>query len=782
MKIFARLSDIEQKMKTAMSADVVNDMMNAVQKISEVLGRVNLGKLEVTFKEAGKGLEAIKDTLDSVMPKMKEFAEIANSIKTIKVEGSSPQSSTDAARVTESLKQEGKQARLTREEYEKLRFARASEVKRETLSSGRTEGMRRMQIRKIGALPDDGSNENLSKAIQLFSTLRNTYEYELTKLEESGQRKGVRTLNGITEMIGDLVALMQNSLKIGNPKKVEDARGYIRSIMDTITMIEDGTQDDPSDAVSTLLADVRALEKISGISANFGVKETSISKFVSSILQDRERISDLNRAAKIKESEIFGVDFSEYEKLIRRAGELNLKYEETVSKGKTFKKKDITELGSLIDDMDAFQAKMGVGIQTEEWDAAFNKMKDLHRELVSVKSEAKQPDSSVTGGVAETIGRDAEKAEQKLDGLEKKAKETSEVVTQTAETPQMSFEEMADRILGTDQAENELEQVEEKTEQTGKVIAQLDDKFIETFTNIGHSITDLIGKMDKLYDEGIKVSNVFDQADGVTPPWADWFKETTGQQGIADMNDGVLMLVESLDKLTGQMTHVVQIINRLFLNNGSNAFFDDARAGIEMMIDGLIALGDKADQTQTELSRLGGVNTGIDASTMQQLIDAAVMKGAQSADTLNRKLAQQKKIMNEIFALQDMRNKGMGDAQKIQERLVKLGQQYAKNMKDMQGMDGYDEAEETLRHFIQDKVAKVDYKDTQAEIKGLENAVRRLAKAQNEYISAVKIGNTEGARRAQDEIEDAKEEIRLRDEVVQKLKLTTEQEERRKKA
>lgn len=178
MKIVARLSEVEQKMKTAMSADVVNDMMNAVQKISDVLGRVNLGKLEVTLKETGKGLEAIKDSLDSVMPKMREFAEIANSIKTIKVEGGGQQAAGDAAKAAEGLKQEGKQARLTREEYEKLRFARAAEVKRATLLPGSAAIARRTQIKKIEGLPDDSTDENIGRAIKLFATLRKTYEAE----------------------------------------------------------------------------------------------------------------------------------------------------------------------------------------------------------------------------------------------------------------------------------------------------------------------------------------------------------------------------------------------------------------------------------------------------------------------------------------------------------------------------------------------------------------------------------------------------------------------------
>lgn len=474
----------------------------------------------------------------------------------------------------------------------------------------------------------------------------------------------------------------------------------------------------------SLIAQVDAIQEIAKIDkdAMVHLNADHLKDFAAVYVNASERIKKAQNETQAEGKKVLGIDFNTLDQLMNRASKRIMEFSRALSGEGDMP--DLKSVTGIIQQMTSIEKKFGAPIQLEEWVKALDTLRKVRSEVIAM---------------------------QKSDGGN-----------------------------GSDPAG--LSQVEEKTEQTGKVIAQLDDKFIETFTNIGNSITDLIGKMDKLYDEGIKVSNIFDQADGATPPWADWFKETTGQQGIADMNDGVLMLVESLDKLTGQMTHVVQIINRLFLNNGSNAFFDDARAGIEMMIDGLIALGDKADQAQTELSRLGGINTGIDAATMQQLIDAAVKKGAQSADTLNRKLAQQKKIMNEIFALQDMRNKGMGDAQKIQERLVKLGQQYAKNMKDMQGMDGYDEAEETLRNFIQDKVAKVDYKDTQAEIKGLENAVRRLAKAQNEYISAVKIGNTEGARRAQDEIEDAKEEIRLRDEVVQKLKLTTEQEERRKKA
>lgn len=122
MDIYARLGDIEQRMKTALSADVINDLMNAVSKVNEVLGRVNLGKLEVSLRETSSGFGSIKETLDSVLPKMKEFAELMSSIDASNIQNAAKQASntgTGASQSVEQLKEERKESRLTAEALQK---------------------------------------------------------------------------------------------------------------------------------------------------------------------------------------------------------------------------------------------------------------------------------------------------------------------------------------------------------------------------------------------------------------------------------------------------------------------------------------------------------------------------------------------------------------------------------------------------------------------------------------------------------------------------------------
>lgn len=62
-EIFKRLLDIERQMKVAMNPAVVNDLMNAIQRIQDVLGNMNLGKLATTFQN----LNALLDNMQAAM-------------------------------------------------------------------------------------------------------------------------------------------------------------------------------------------------------------------------------------------------------------------------------------------------------------------------------------------------------------------------------------------------------------------------------------------------------------------------------------------------------------------------------------------------------------------------------------------------------------------------------------------------------------------------------------------------------------------------------------------
>lgn len=113
---------------------------------------------------------------------------------------------------------------------------------------------------------------------------------------------------------------------------------------------------------------------------------------------------------------------------------------------------------------------------------------------------------------------------------------------------------------GAKKTGEELDEVKDKAGQAGKVVAQMDDKFNESVNNMVSSITELVAKMDQMYDEGVKISGIFDGFDGERPPWADWFKETTGQAGIEKMEGGLKSLIESFDTLNSRVELTAKLL------------------------------------------------------------------------------------------------------------------------------------------------------------------------------------------------------------------------------
>lgn len=247
---------------------------------------------------------------------------------------------------------------------------------------------------------------------------------------------------------------------------------------------------------------------------------------------------------------------------------------------------------------------------------------------------------------------------------------------------------------------------------TDQVFAQMDEKFVQSIENMTQSLAGLVSKMDKFCDDAMKVSKAFGNLDDDAgrPPWADWFKETTGQAGIADMNEGILMLVESLDKLSDKATHMVQIINRMFLSGENGKFFGDARAGIELMLEGLDKLDQKAADSYNELSRMGGVNTGIDADTMRQMIEQSKKTGrkqqSEREKTLNQLYSDQRARLKEIYDLKAKMRREEGDADDQQKRIDALNESYARAKVKMEGMANAAEKLNKLENYEKDLLGK----------------------------------------------------------------------------
>lgn len=438
----------------------------------------------------------------------------------------------------------------------------------------------------MGTTMESGTAESLRQAVKLFNTIKQVYGRELDELDASGETKGRTAINGITEALTDAGNLFNNALKIVDPKKMEQARNAIASILQTITLIRSGKQDSAKDAIKGLMTDFRDLEKLMGITAKFGIKETNVKRFVDSLYQDREKLSKAAAEGRVKAQDILGIDFDEYQRLIVKAGELSQAYETATSKGKKLNKKDSKEIKETYDAMATLQAKMGEGIITTEWDDTFSRLSDIHKKILGIKQETEKPQEIH----ADQISNDADKAKEKLEGLETQARETNEAVDNIGDEPAA--------VQKDEKLEGEFERVEAQAEETTKVLAQMDDKFVDSINNMTNSLTDLVGKMDQLYDEAVKILPLFSDLDSDgRPPWADLFKETTGQSGIKDMNAGLEKLIANMDDLNA-----------------------------------------KAELTAKLLAAVAGVDLDVDAAQLQKALDALTKVKKKpvddSADTL----------------------------------------------------------------------------------------------------------------------------------------------------
>lgn len=129
--LIQRLGNLEDRVKTGLNPAAVNDMMNAVARLNDIFGRVNLGKLEISFKNVDASLEKVSKLLDEVIGKLGTMATELNKIDLGKIAaGSGHANAGDSSqKVVDGLKKEAAQAKLNEEAFTRLRNAKAEAAK-----------------------------------------------------------------------------------------------------------------------------------------------------------------------------------------------------------------------------------------------------------------------------------------------------------------------------------------------------------------------------------------------------------------------------------------------------------------------------------------------------------------------------------------------------------------------------------------------------------------------------------------------------------------------------
>lgn len=160
--IIARLTDVETRLKTALNPQAINDMMNALQKLNDVFGRINLGKLEVTFKNMESSFENISTKLSEVIDKAKDISDALAKIDLSKLRQDDSSTEAESKKSTEALKEEAKAASMTADAWDKVRKARAQAVKNTKEQSVSRERNQLEDLRRFAAeeafgdaVPDD---------------------------------------------------------------------------------------------------------------------------------------------------------------------------------------------------------------------------------------------------------------------------------------------------------------------------------------------------------------------------------------------------------------------------------------------------------------------------------------------------------------------------------------------------------------------------------------------------------------------------------------------------
>lgn len=136
--------------------------MNALQKLNDVFGRVNLGKLEVSFKTMESSFGKISEQLNEVIKKAEAIGKALAGIDTSKLRPDDSSTEAESKKSTEALKEEAKAASMTADAWDKVRKARAQAVKNTKEQSVSRERNQLEDLRRFAAeeafgdgVPDD---------------------------------------------------------------------------------------------------------------------------------------------------------------------------------------------------------------------------------------------------------------------------------------------------------------------------------------------------------------------------------------------------------------------------------------------------------------------------------------------------------------------------------------------------------------------------------------------------------------------------------------------------
>lgn len=254
----------------------------------------------------------------------------------------------------------------------------------------------------------------------------------------------------------------------------------------------------------------------------------------------------------------------------------------------------------------------------------------------------------------------------------------------------------------------------------------------------------------KVEDEVKKTGEEFDEVKGKAEQTGKVFAQMDDklQESIDNMTAGIELMVAAMDQMNDKATHMVGVINRMFLQNDNKEFFGNAQAGIELLVESMDQLETQASQTQAELARIGGVNTGISEDAMKQLIEESKRTGrkqqSEREKTLNQLYTEQRARLREIYDLKKRMRKEEGDPVDQQKRIDALNESYSRVKVKMEGMANAAEKLRKLESYEKDLLGRNTFEQDKKIVIEVEQAVRSLVKAQNEYRAAEKNGDEEG--------------------------------------
>lgn len=331
--IYARLGDIEQRMKTALSADLVNDLMNAVSRVSDVLGRVNLGKLEVSLKETNRGFESIKDTLNSVLPKMKEFADLMNSIDTSEMKGAVQTASnvgTAASQHINQMKEERKEARLTEEALEGLKKARREDITRSAQRSRSALSTKAGLLKQFVDAPGFDFTSETAYNVKPIEDLIKGYRNVLKGMNEAERLSTAgKNVENIVSVLESMKTVLSTDLR-GKDffDEIVPFGDQAKVVISELSKLANGEIKNIPEFAANLKTAFETLRDIAGVADGEAAPFTNMKTFVSNML---DAVNGIGKIDRTEAGLLAGVE-------ARTFG----KYEKFLDKMETYSKKDVS--------------------------------------------------------------------------------------------------------------------------------------------------------------------------------------------------------------------------------------------------------------------------------------------------------------------------------------------------------------------------------------------------------------------------------------------------------